>query len=419
MEYVFINHNGGSPLHGPNMRTYYAAKALYEKGHSVTIVSSSYSHKYVSSPQMFSLIQKEKIDGINYCWIRTIRYKNLISRIYSHFEFSFKFLLKRKNIFPKKIDHLIFSGPPPEIFFFSWLISKIYSCKISADIRDLWPRVQLDMNKFNYLNPYVLFLFFAQLIMFKLAFRIISPIQNIEKYLNSYGVSEKSYVIENGFDLDKLPDKKTINLSIQSLYEHEPDSRFINTAELRKKYDLIIGYSGSFDRDNELSKLFDAAEVLQNQTRVLFLLVGGGIKTNLYLNKAKNLSNVLIANRVPASDVVNVIRAFDICFVSLKPKPIHKYGIALAKIYEYMAASKPIIWMIDSEVNIINQSGGGFSCLPNDLDELIRIIKNLSSMDKSELHKMGNKNFEYLNKYNSYEYLGSRWNKILRNQNEL
>ena len=155
--------------------------------------------------------------------------------------------------------------------------------------------------------------------------------------------------------------------------------------------------------------------MLQNQTRVLFLLVGGGIKNNLYLNRAKNLSNVLIANRVPASDVVNVIRTFDICFVSLKPKPIHKYGIALAKIYEYMAASKPIIWMIDSEVNIINQSGGGFSCLPNDLDELIRIIKNLSSMDKSELHKMGNKNFEYLNKYNSYEYLGSRWNKILRN----
>ena len=161
MNVLIINHNGGSLYHGPNLRTYYAGKELLGFGHLVTIVSSSYSHKYSMLPTTNGTVTNENIDGIQYRWIRCIKYKNLFQRVYSHFEFGYKLLANRRKICGK-VDLIIFSGPPPDIFLFSWVLSKIMRASIVSDVRDLWPRTQLEMNSWQWLNPYTYFLFFYQ-----------------------------------------------------------------------------------------------------------------------------------------------------------------------------------------------------------------------------------------------------------------
>ena len=69
MDILIINHNGGSIYHGPNLRTYYAAKELVKLGNNVTIASSSYSHKYAVLPTISGEITCEVIDGIEYRWV--------------------------------------------------------------------------------------------------------------------------------------------------------------------------------------------------------------------------------------------------------------------------------------------------------------------------------------------------------------
>ena len=101
MTILIVNHNGGSPNHGPNLRTYYAAKNLVKRGHKVTIATSSYSHKYVTKPTIKDDITDEQIDGIYYKWVKTIEYKNLFQRIYSHFQFGFKLIFLEKKLLPK------------------------------------------------------------------------------------------------------------------------------------------------------------------------------------------------------------------------------------------------------------------------------------------------------------------------------
>ena len=65
-----INEYAGSPYHGMEFRHYYLGKELVKLGHSVNVVSSSYSHLFKKLPEK----SQENIDGINYVWLKTLNY---------------------------------------------------------------------------------------------------------------------------------------------------------------------------------------------------------------------------------------------------------------------------------------------------------------------------------------------------------
>lgn len=415
MTILIVNHNGGSPNHGPNLRTYYAAKNLVKRGHKVTIATSSYSHKYVTKPTIKNDITDEQIDGIDYKWVKTIEYKNLFQRIYSHFQFGFKLIFLRKKIITEKPSVIIFSGPPPEIFLFSYILAKIYKVEIISDIRDLWPMAQLQMSKIYWFNPYVYILFLAQFLIFFCSNKVVSPLSGIAKYTKRFGRNKNIYVIENGYDLDKKTTPK--NLILKRFASGEVDQQLKNNEvsldEIKLNNKFIVGYSGSFDRDNDLDSLISVAKKMRDKDEILFLLVGDGIRREYLIKSVEGLRNVLICNRVESKDVLSVIDAMDVCYCGLRNKKINHYGVALAKTYEYMAASKPIIWMIDGHSNPIKDGAGGLSVEPQNIDQFSNAILSLSKLSKNELEKMGNDSLNYLLCNNSYEVLGEKWERMI------
>ena len=116
MRILIINHNSGSLHHGPNLRTYYAAKELVKFGHKVTVASSSFSHKYSNLPVVNGDVTPQVIESIEYRWIKCINYKNLFQRIFSHFQFGFK-IIKYLDKVCNKTDIVLFSGPPPKFSY--------------------------------------------------------------------------------------------------------------------------------------------------------------------------------------------------------------------------------------------------------------------------------------------------------------
>ena len=414
MKILFINHNGGSPYHGPNLRTYYAAKQLIQKGHSVRIVSSSFSHKYINMPKVKDTITSEIIDGIEYKWIKCIKYKNLIQRVISHFQFGFRLLYNKKKIATKP-DRIIFSGPPPEIFIFSWIYSLIIRKPIYSDIRDIWPKTQLEMSIFHWVNPYTYLSFLSQILIIKFSKKIISPLPGIKNHIIKFGRIADIWIIENGIEIKKIDSKKNINLQIMKNSDLlNLDKNIISIKELKQLDKFIVGYSGAFDRDNDIDSLILAAKNLSDKKNILFLIIGDGLKRNDIIKKTQNLNNVLICNRVSSKDVPVVINIMDVCFCGLKPKNIYKYGVSLAKTFEYMLAKKPILWMIDAYNNPITESGSGIKIKAGDSDALTRAITNFNLMDKKHLSRLGLLGYEYLKKYNNYEALGEKWNLIVK-----
>jgi glycosyltransferase involved in cell wall biosynthesis len=414
MNVLIINHNGGSLYHGPNLRTYYAGKELLGFGHLVTIVSSSYSHKYSMLPTTNGTVTNENIDGIQYRWIRCIKYKNLFQRVYSHFEFGYKLLANRRKICGK-VDLIIFSGPPPDIFLFSWVLSKIMRASIVSDVRDLWPRTQLEMNSWQWLNPYTYFLFFYQFLLVTGSSRIVSPLPGISEYILKINKKRRVVIIENGFDLRRKNSSNGLMLKVMAVGKNLNQYRndYISLDEIRKINKFFVGYSGAFDRDNDLDSILEAAKRMSNRDDVVFMFVGDGVRRDFLLNAANSLPNVMVFSRVSSRDVPTVISVMDVCYCGLKPKKIYQFGVSLAKSFEYMASGKPILWMVDAFNNPVRESGGGFEIEAGNPLALVDAIEQCASMSKNDLIAMGRKSYSFIEKNHSYDVLGQKWGKLV------
>lgn len=414
MDILIINHNGGSIYHGPNLRTYYAAKELAKLGHTVTIASSAYSHKYIELPKTTGVVTSEHIDGINYKWVRCVKYRNLLQRIYSHFEFGLKIICFRRRICPEP-DLVVFSGPPPEVFLFSWLYARLQGAPIISDIRDLWPRTQLEMNGWQWLNPFTYFLFFCQFVLVRFSDRLVTPLPGAGNYLNPIGPKLSPQIIENGVDLSPKPSSIEPKLEIAgcgngSFFEVGSE---VCLSEIKSLGKFIVGYAGAFDRDNDIDSLISAARKMVHRKEVLFLMIGGGIRRNDVIAAANSLPNLIVCERVPSTAVLDVLEIMDVCYCGLKPKKIYTYGVSLAKSFEYMAAQKPILWMIEAFNNPVKDSGGGFVIEPSNVPMLVNAIEDCFNSEKEELERLGMLGFFYLKENYSYEVLGEKWAELV------
>ena len=87
--FLIINHYAGAPKYGPAYRHYDISKELIKQGHKVCIVASSTSHLR-NSPNC----KKENIDGIDFIWVKCLKYngygfKRFINMICSCIFFKF------------------------------------------------------------------------------------------------------------------------------------------------------------------------------------------------------------------------------------------------------------------------------------------------------------------------------------------
>ena len=55
-------------------RPYYMAREWAKNGHQVTILAASYSHLRWENPSVEGAVTVERIDGIDYVWLRTPAY---------------------------------------------------------------------------------------------------------------------------------------------------------------------------------------------------------------------------------------------------------------------------------------------------------------------------------------------------------
>jgi hypothetical protein len=152
--------------------------------------------------------------------------------------------------------------------------------------------------------------------------------------------------------------------------------------ELRRREQLdgkfVVGYIGNIGLAQGLETLLEAAERLGDEP-VAFLLLGEGIdKTRLAaLAQARALKSVRFLEGVPRNDVPSVLATCDALVAMLRDDPLFEITIP-SKIYEYMAAGKPILCSIAGETAaLVAESSCGVPVRPSDgaaLAESVRLL---------------------------------------------
>ena len=128
---IIVNPTGGSPHHGPNLRSFHLAKNLIQNGFKVKIVANSYFHKFHTIPNVNQKVSSEKIESVDYVWIKSNKYSGRgILQIINQILFAFRLLLNHKKIFFQNTDIIIYSSPTPFAIISTAIIAKRINSKL-------------------------------------------------------------------------------------------------------------------------------------------------------------------------------------------------------------------------------------------------------------------------------------------------
>ena len=397
MNIWILNHHALTPDMSGGTRHYDFAKELIKRGHSVTIVTSSFHYSKYKEMKEYGdkNYLQENIDGIDFIWIKTPHYfGNGISRVKNMLSYTYKVL----NIIPKLDlkDPDIIIGSSVHLFavYAAHRLSKKYHTPFIMEVRDIWPQTLIDMGISKW-HPFIISLAWLERYLYKKADRIISNLPYAYKHIEKFVSKNKFSWISNGVALDN-----------------------INYVEKTKTDKFTISYTGAIGVANNLALLVNVADRLKDQKDIFFRIVGDGAeKLKLKeLVKLRKLRNISIEEPVAKNEVSEILQSSDVLFLSLIDSPLYRFGISLNKLFDYMASGRVILFSGNSKNNPIKDANAGYSIEPDNLDQLKQTILTIYNLQQDERNNIGKKIRKYAEENYSITVLTDKLEKLLEDE---
>ena len=215
--------------------------------------------------------------------------------------------------------------------------------------------------------------------------------------------SKKIKIIDNWAD-DKfiLPIKKEKNW-------------FVKKYNLENK--IVLLYSGNIGLYQDLTTIIDAANILKEYKRLLFLFIGNGGGLIKLKNKAKenNLYNVKFLPFQPKEFLPYSLSSSDISIVALE-KGIEGIGVP-SKTYGILASGRAILGLVGENcevADIIKRANCGFRVDQGDVNDLVEKIKYV--YNRPEIVKiMGENSRKYFESHFTRALMTKKYFEILEN----
>lgn len=388
MKVVVLNHGGGSPYHGPNMRWYYLARALSELGCSVTIVSSAYFHKYYELPKIDGGVTYESIDSVQYIWLKTRPYKRRIHQVFNQLQFSYMaYRACASGLIQGNVDVVVASSPHPFVIYASNRLARQKKAQLVYEVRDLWPLVIRDLSKAPAWHPYLLLLKFTEWFAVKKA-NVVASVKPGDKdyFRNTYSFDDQRFFYApNGFYVDQVSGSTLSSEKMRG--DGEPPA---------PKSLFVVGYVGALSNYYGIDELVQAARLLQDDPQIIFRIVGGGedLEKLRAMAGRYSLTNVEFVGPVPKSYIAQELDGFDACYVGLKDVEANRYGISCNKLFEYMHAGKPVIASYKTDYDPVAFAECGITVPPGKPSMIADAVMRLKE-DPSLCRRLGSSGASY------------------------
>jgi glycosyltransferase involved in cell wall biosynthesis len=404
MNILIINHYAGSPDLGMEFRPYFMAREWIKLNHKVTIVSGNYSHLRIAQPKVCNYLTCEKIDDINYIWLKTLSYrKSGFMRVLSILSFVFGLILKKNRIISlSKPQIVIASSTYPLDIYPAYLIAKKTTAKLVFELHDLWPLSPIIIGKYSNIHPYIYVMQKAENFACKKCDCYVSLLKNAKDYLIKHGLDGKKFIyIPNGFS-EFEQDKSEIPL---------PEEHFRLLNKITSVSKLTIGYVGSLNPSDAIQSFLTSIKNIDNSCAISFVLVGIGSELQK-LKKLVNLQdqkNVYFLPPVPKSAVPKLLSNFDILYAGGVKSELHSFGTSYNKIVDYMLAEKPIVFAVDDPDNIVKEAGCGLTVPAEDQVEIAKAIEYFLHIPNEIRNSIGKRGRAYALKELNYSILAKKF----------
>jgi glycosyltransferase involved in cell wall biosynthesis len=361
------------------------ARYLAEKGHQVTIICSpvSYLTGRIRGERVNFLERTQEEAGVTI--LRTYTYpalhKTFIHRVYSFISFMISSFLVGLSV--KHVDLVWGTSPPIFQGITAWLLARLRGVPFLFEVRDLWPAFAIAVGVLN--NPVLVKAsLWLEGFLYKHADRVVVNSPGYINHVREKG-AKKVDLVANSADVDMFsPDGDGSEFRLQNHLNHH----------------FVVLYAGAHGLSNDLDIVVDAAYQLRENDNIRFVLVGDGKEKKRIQAYAaeKDLHNILFLPAVPKNEIAKVFCGADACLAILKPIELYKTTYP-NKVFDYMAAGKPVILAIDGVIReVVDQAGAGKFSTPGDPMSLANVVLEMSE-NPDLARQMGIAGRKYVEKY--------------------
>ncbi len=218
-------------------------------------------------------------------------------------------------------------------------------------------------------------------------------------------------IVECGVDRNRIHYiPNGVELSSFSSPEHGPPPPGFPEAQ------LVAIYAGAHGPANDLSALVDAADILQRrgETRVHVLLVGDGVEKAGLRERARvrGLRNITFMDPVPKSEIPRLFSRCDVGVLTLKDTPLFRSGVSPNKLFDYMAASLPVLTNVEGECgDVVRAAGCGWVVRPGSAEALAEALG--AAVAHADATKMGKSGHDYVESHYARQIFSNDLQRLL------
>lgn len=333
MRVWIVNYYTGNPDRVSNPRYTQLAKHFMAKGWEVTTFNANHQ-----GGEGTPLFDRKQYGMYDYVHVRAPYYVgNGLKRMWSIFKFAWT-LYRHVNEFEKP-DVVLHNIHTPFDYPVLWAARKV-KAKYVAEAWDAWPDVFVHLGLVKSWNPIMKAFYWIEKQLYYHADQLVFTFLGSQQYLRNKGWTTETggridmsrvHYINNGVDLEQFDKDKV---------EHAR-----NDADLSRKDIFKVVYMGSVNYANHVQTLIDAAALLQNDTNYHFFIYGDGAHREAlekYVAEKRIRNAHFKEKRIPFCEVAWVVSQATVNVMTYE-KDFGYMGVSSGKMFQYLAAGKPIV----------------------------------------------------------------------------
>lgn len=389
------------PERGAVRRLYEFARYFVKNGHKVSVMTAmpNYPDGVVPPEYKGKFFLHEEMEGVQVyrSWVLPASNQNPGRRMIGFVTFLITTLINSFRI-KGKFDTVVASTPPVTSPVIGWLLSRLKKSRFIIEVRDLQPESSED---FGNLNSSIFTRTIRRIIhwLYRKADRIIAVTDGISRYLEAIGLPpQRVSVVKSGVGRE-----------------------FINADSngIRKRFGweekFLVLYAGTLGWVRPLESVVEAARLVSDEPDIHFVFVGDGQKRLALENMVRDygLRNVSFVGLQPLESIPYFLKASNVLIECLKEVPVAKMAFP-SKMYEYMAAGRPIVFgSRQGEAISELQLAGGALTYPSDSPEDLRHAILRIRSGEIDGNELGDRYRSHIAEHHSREIWARRYLQFL------
>lgn len=396
-----INHYTTIPSRdGAGHRHFRLAQELRAGGWDSVLLLASTRHPSGAQYLPTRIRRRVAVEGdVTYAMLRVPAYQNGLQRLRNMASFAVA-LLRRSSVRNLPAPDVIVGSTVHLLAAWAALrLARRHRIPFVFEIRDIWPETLVDLGHLTARNPLAVAMRWLSRHLCANAALVLSPLPGVREYLNDLGLRHVPFEwVSNGVDLA------------------DEDG---SLAEARADQDFVFMYLGSLGNANGVRGLLDAFDLacsMPGSRGLRLRIVGDGTQEDALRRHAASLASadrVSFEARIPRGRVVARAHEADALVVNIEDLPVYRFGISLNKLFDYLAAERPIVIAASAVNNPVADADAGLTVPAGDSSRLAEAMREVSELDEATRSAMGRRGREHIESTYTFRALGQRLASVL------